>query len=929
MRRALLSALLAALALLGAAVPAQADFGFKDLTVEFEDSGGAPVKQAGSHPFAMTTTLNMNTRLDSEAEEIPDQDIRDLIVDLPPGFVGDPKAAPTCSYADFNTLLDGGYNTCPDASSIGIVAVRLEPGPFVREFAVFNLEPTPGAAARIGFVGFNLPVTMEVGVKPEAPNNVVSSLISIPQSAPFYGADLTLWGNPADPVHDPERGGCLDRLLGSPPPREDCSVELPPRAFLTLPRNCAEPLSTLFRARSWQVDDVWAEEAAQTPALEGCGSLGFEAAIDAQPDTKTAATPMALDFSLDIDDPGLTDPTKNAQSDIKKTQVTLPEGMTVNPSQAEGLDVCTSADFAREKADTAFGAGCPAASRVGTVEVETPLLEGTILRGNVFVAAPRENPFGTLLALYMSIKEPQKGINVGLAGRVEPVQSGPNAGQIVATFDNLPQLPFSHFRFHFRGGDRSALVTPSRCGTYTTEAVFTPWANPDETFTTTSSFEVSQGVGGGPCPAAGPLPFDPTFSAGTTDNRAGSFSPLVMRLQKGDGQQEISRLDTVLPRGLSGKIAGVAQCSDGAIAAASGRNGREELASPSCPAGSRLGSVLAGSGVGPALTYVPGTIYLAGPYGGSPLSIVVITPAVAGPFDLGTVVIREGLNLDPTTAEVKVDGSSSQLIPSFLQGIPLKLRELRVKLDRDQITLNASGCAPRTFRADIFGSASDLFSSADDSAATRTQPYQASACGALGFKPQLSLKLKGGTKRGGHPSLRSVLTPRSGDSNIGGAVVMLPPSEQIDNAHINNPCTRVQFNANQCPPGSVLGVARAETPLLDQPLEGPVYFRSNGGERELPDVVADLHGQFRIILVGFVDSKNARLRTTFADVPDAPVSKFTLNLFGGKRGLLVNSRNLCKGKLHTKLALSAQNGRSYTTSPLLKSSCKTKKRKNR
>jgi len=928
MARRLLVGLLGCLCFLALAAPAQAAFGFEDLIVSFEDSAGEPARQAGSHPFSMTTTIDMNTTINGEGKEVPDEDLRDLTVELPPGFVGDPDAVPTCSSRDFNTLLKGGYNTCPDASTVGVINVRLEPPPVVpREFAVFNLEPTPGSAARLGFVGFNLPVTIEIGLKEESPNNLVSAVINNPQSAPFYGADLTLWGNPSDPVHDPERGGCVERGLGTPPPRQDCSIDIEPRAFLTLPRSCPGPQSARFRARSWQAENVWAEEGATVdPTLEGCENLDFEAEVQAQPDTSAAASPTALDFGIQIDDPGLTDPTKNAFSDIKAARVTLPEGVTINPSQAASLEACSAAGFAAEKSDTTLGLGCPSGSRVGTVEVETPLLQGRILKGNVFVATPFDNPFGTLIALYMTIKEPEMGINVTLAGKVEPIESGPKAGQIVASFDDLPQLPFSDFRFHFQGGPRSALSTPTRCGTYTTEAVFVPWASPDDPYTATSSFDITQGVDGSPCPA-GQLPFDPGFSAGTVGKQAGSFSPFVMRVTKGDGQQEITRLDSILPSGVTGKLAGVAQCSDAAIVAADGKSGKAELADPSCPASSRLGSVVAGAGVGPELTFVDGSIYLAGPYNSSPLSIVVVTPAVAGPFDLGTVVIREGLDLNPITAEVEVLGSAADPIPTFLEGIPLKLRDLRVQIDRDRFTLNATGCDPKTISAGIFGSEGAL--------ASRTAPYRASGCGALAFKPQLKLTLKGSTKRSGHPSLRSVLTPRPGDSNIGRAVVMLPPTEQIDNAHINNPCTRVQFEANQCPPASVLGRARASTPLLDQPLEGPVYFRSNGGERELPDIVAHLKGQFEIVLVGFIDTVPIRgteggyLRARFLSVPDAPVSKFQLNLFGGKRGLLVNNRNLCGGKQRGKLRLSGQNGRAYNTSPVLKTSCKGKGKKTR
>jgi hypothetical protein len=344
-----------------------------------------------------------------------------------------------------------------------------------------------------------------------------------------------------------------------------------------------------------------------------------------------------------------------------------------------------------------------------------------------------------------------------------------------------------------------------------------------------------------------------------------------------------------------------------------------EAALPSCPAGSKIGTLLGGAGVGPELTWVPGSLYLAGPFGGAPLSVVAITPAIAGPFDAGTVVVREGLDVDPESAEVKIDGSASE-IPQILRGIPLRLRDLRLSTDRPDFTQNPTSCEPRQTRATL---------SAPAAGAERTSPYQASGCAALKFAPSLKISLKGGTRRTQHPELRSVLRPRAGDANIARASILLPPTLFIDNAHISNPCTRVQFDASNCPKGSVLGHARAFTPILDEPLEGPVYFRSNGGDRELPDVVADLHGLFHIVAVGWVDSAGERIRTRFQNVPDAPITKFVLNLKGGKTGLLQNSADLCTKKRYVDIALSGQNGRRSESRQALRSSCGGKKGKKR
>ena len=917
MAQRILIPLLALFALLIAAAPAQAAFGFEAVGVEFEKQGGGIAEQAGSHPFAMTTRIDMNRILDAEDHEVPDGTLRDLSVELPPGFVGDPGAVPTCPNDLFRTVLIGGYSGCPDESAIGVIRLRLVPGGAGQVFPVFNLEPTPGTAARIGFLGLSVPVTMGVGVKQEMPNNVVSSLVNVPQTTPFYGSDLTLWGNPADPAHDAERGGCLDLGLNSPPPREDCHVDYEPRAFLTLPRNCSEPLKTTFRARSWQVEGAYAED--ESPPLSGCGKLGFEAEIHSQPDTASASSPAALDFDVDIDDPGLTDPDENAQSDIKAVTVTLPPGVEINPSQAAALEACTPAQLENEKAATPFGSGCPAGSSVGTVEVETPLLQGRALKGHVFVATPYDNPFHSLLALYMTIADPEKGIGVKLAGKVAPVESGPAAGQITATFEDLPQLPFSHLRFHFRGGERSALSTPARCGTYTTTATFTPSAAPSEPFTATSDFEVTSGPGGSPCPQ-GDLAFGPSLQAGTAENDAGSFSPLLLRVQRHDGEQPLTRLDTLLPPGLSGRLAGIPPCPDAALAAARGRSGAAELAAPSCPQASRLGSVLAGAGVGPALTYVPGSLYLAGPYEGAPLSIAAITPAVAGPFDLGTVVVRLGVTVDPVSARIHVLGSSSEPIPTFLRGIPLQLRDLRIAADRQDFTINPTSCEPMAIGASLFGSQGAL--------AQPSEPFQARACGRLGFRPALRLELKGSTHRRAHPRLIATLRPRPGDADIAFAQVRLPRAAFLDQGHIRTICTRVQFaagagNGAQCPAGSVYGRASASTPLLGYPLAGKVFLRSS--DHPLPDLVAAFSGPdyqpIHFELVGRTDAVNNALRNTFESAPDVPVSSFRLELFGGRRGLIELSDSLCR-QPRAHLRMRAHNGRLYREAPKVRAACK-------
>lgn len=933
--RRFLSALIATLALCAAGPSAaSAAFELSDLDVFFENKDKTPALLAGSHPFAMKTNFGISTTL-TPAGQVPEGEVRDVLIEQIPGLVGSQTAVPSCSQADFTNRVEG-RPSCADASAVGYAAAEVEwevipPAEAGRKFhvPVYSLDPPPGVAAQLGFIVLNVPITIDVKVSEAPPYNLVAKLNNVPQAILLYSSEVVLWGNPADPAHDPLRGNCLGHVA-SPTPKPaslgDCPVDIPQRAFLTLPRSCGGPLSTFFEATSWRGERAVgaAETRTKTEPLgiQECEDLVFTPTISSKPTSTSAESATGLDFSLEVDEKGLVDPAERAQSDIREAVATLPEGMTLNPAAANGLEACSLAEYEAESLQAPPGAGCPGSSKVGTVTVETPLLKEPV-SGQLYVAEQNNNPFHSLFALYMVIKSERNGIFIKQAGRVEP---DPQTGRIRTAFSEIPQLPFSRFTLHFRGGPGAPLTTPSRCGTQQVSAILTPWSG-GAPVTTTSSFMIDSASGGGPC-SSGLPPFLPRLEGGSFDRTAGQYSPFYVRFTRSDGEQEMTRFNAVLPPGVLGKIAGIEKCSDAAIEQARGHSGREELASPSCPQSSRIGSVIAGAGVGSSLTYVEGTLYLAGPYAGSPLSVVAITPGVAGPFDLGTVAIRETLTLNPTTAEVEIGGAASDPLPRILEGVPLHLRDLRILVDRPNFTLNATNCDAESLRAMFFGSAADLLSPADDVTASSSDHYQASGCGKLKYRPKLSLKLLGGTKRGGHPSVRALLTPRVGDANAKRAVVTLPSTEQIDNAHINNPCTRVQFAAEACPKKSILGRAKAISPLLDSPLEGPVYFRSNGGERELPDIVADLRGQFRIVLAGFIDSKRGRLRTTFANIPDAPVSRFELNLVGGKRGLLVNNQNLCSRKLRVKMRLTGQNGVSRRITPPLRTSCKGKRKRH-
>jgi hypothetical protein len=457
-----------------------------------------------------------------------------------------------------------------------------------------------------------------------------------------------------------------------------------------------------------------------------------------------------------------------------------------------------------------------------------------------------------------------------------------------------------------------------------------PWSgNPP--VDVSSTFKVISGHNESPCPPPGAAPFKPGFAAGTLNNAAGKYSPFYMRITRGDGEQDLSRLSAVLPPGVVPRLVGVGRCSDAQIAAAKANSGLVERSNPSCPANSQIGRTSAGAGVGSQLIYVPGKVYLAGPYHGDPLSAVAITPAVAGPFDVGTVVVREALTVDPRTGEGQIDGAASDPIPHLLAGIPLVVRELEVYADRPNFTLNPTDCAGFQTKATVWGAGTALEPLAE-SPVGLAAPFQAVNCSKLGFEPQLGLRMKGGTLRGAHPRVRGTFRPRGGDANLEDLALRLPRSTFLDQGHIRTVCTRVQFAAAGghgagCPAGAIYGHVRAFTPLLEDPLEGPVFLRSSN--HKLPDLVAALHGLVDIEAVARVDSQHGGIRVTFTDVPDAPISKVVVDMQGGDKGLAVNSTNLCLAKHRASASLVGHNGKALTLKPLVQASCAKARKSSR
>ena len=910
MRHVRAAFLAACLTIAAFAAPARADLANYGIE-SFE--AATSTDQAGAHP-----DLTIDLSLKREANgELPSA-TRDATFELPPGLLGNPTTVSVCSVAQFASTdveTKGNATGCPQSAQVGIVEVELFRGKALVPIAepLYNLEPRFGEPARFGFIGQSFPIFIGTKLRSDSDYGVTADAEGTSSLIPLLSVRAQIWAVPADESHDAQRITPYEAAHGgaAETPSGKRSSGLVPEAFTVNPTRCG--VAQGIKATVAPYAPVGLKDEAFAPLGEnyGCGLLGFSPTLSIAPTSTSASTGSGLDVELKFPDEGLRDPGLKSDVAMKRAEVTLPAGVTVNPSQAVGLASCSKADFAREGFDSAPGEGCPESSKIGSLTAKSPLLEESA-EGSLFIAKPYDNPFGTLIALYMVLKVPDRGVVVKLPMRVE---ADPRTGRLSTVIDDIPQLPVSSFRLHFREGARAPLITPSRCGSYESTATFTSWAG--QVRAVHPSFQVSSGPGGGPCPI-GALPFGPGFSAGTLSNNAGSYSPFDMRLTRRDGDRELTRFSATLPPGVTGKLAGVSRCSDAGIEAARAKGGLAEQASPSCPASSQIGHVLAGAGVGTVLTYVKGNLYLAGPYRGAPLSVAAIVPAVAGPFDVGTVVIRQGLQVSPRTGVVTADGERGDPLPRILAGIPLRARDVMVDVDRDRFTLNPTSCDPLRTTARLWGSG-DVLGPADDSPVSLAARFQAANCSRLGFDPRLGLRLKGGTSRGAHPALRGVYRPRPGEANLASMVVRLPHAEFIDQAHFKTICTRVQFAAKACPTGAVYGHATAITPLLDEPLRGPIYLRSSS--HELPDLVVALHGLVDVEAVAHIDSVDGGLRATFTDVPDAPLTKVTVSMQGAKKGLIINSTDLCRGQHRATATPTAQNAKRSTLNSALQVDC--------
>jgi hypothetical protein len=878
----------------------------------------------------------------------PEGEVKTIRVDLPVGLSVNPQATLQCELKEFKASA----SNCPLASKVGesavttsLAGVVTEPTPPLTQVPVYNVEPKFGEPALFGLELADNEVFLRSDVAWESDYHE-GFTIDVPETLPTGLGGLVLQNRL---VFDGRSGN---------------------GTFITTPTTCLGPAnvapfehvySTWLRADSWEkpnptfpVGSSYFESPIPTEPLltptfpKECDEIPFEPSLGVDPNTAKTDSPSGAIVTVEVpfEEPSeeeiLEEFTKPASSQLRTAKVTLPAGMGLNPSAANGLVACTDAQFGK---GTRNPVACPAASKIGTVQVETPPLPEHSLEGNVYLGQQlsRDPTSGNEYRIFVDIESARYGISARLIGNTA---ADPQTGQLTTTFAENPQVPFSSFRLQFESGSKAPLTSPPTCGPNTATSQMTPWSsaqgskavgeeggpNGEPPASPSGKFTLTSAPAGGACPATlAARPFSPGFTDSTAKPKAGAFSPFQVNITRQDGEQELKGVDVTLPPGLTAKLAGLTYCPEAALAAAAANSGAAEAAKSSCPASSLIGSASVLSGTGPAPIHIEGKAFLTGPYHGAPLSLAVVTPATAGPFDLGSVVVRVALFIDPSTAQVR---AVSDPIPHVFGGALLDVRSIAVKMDRPNFSLNPTNCSPMAVAGALHGGGANPADPAAFSSLAVSAPFQVNGCDQLGFGPKLFLRLFGATRRAKNPKLRAVFLTHSGDANPAHVAVTLPRALILDQSSISKVCTRTQFAARECPKNSVYGYARAFTPLLDHPLEGPVYMRSS--DNPLPDLVAALRGQVEIDLDGRTDTIHGHLRNTFDVIPDVPVSKFVLTVRGGKSGLLTNTTNLCprkKGHHHgpsmrAVAKIAGQNGKTANQRPLVRTPCNKGKKKH-
>jgi hypothetical protein len=902
-------------------VPHQADDGWQAGTCKLDaptpcsvDTKAQWFEQASGHPPVGFTQIIVKHGAPGET---PVGNLKTIRVDLPVGLSINPQATPAQCTVGAGQHPDS--TTCAPTTQVGESQLTVSDAlgvPLPLTVPVFNLVPSQGEPARFGFSLLGTDVYLEANIAWDSDYH---------EGFTIHAVNLEKEGLPLGPL-----GELLKvRLLKN---RLVFNGQSGNGTFITTPGTCNNPAipafehiySTYLRADSYEEPDP--SFPAGSPSIESplppgtmpkeCNTIPFKPSVSVKPGSGQADSPDGPAVTVNV--PFEPNPLTQGQSNLRTAKVSLPQGMGLNPSAANGLLACTDSQLGK---GTTHPVACPPASKIGTVAIETPPLPNGSLNGNVYLGQQlsRDPASGQEYRIFVDAESPRYGISVRLIGNVS---ANPQTGQLTTTFAENPQVPFSSFRLQFDGGSKATLTSPPTCGPNKTTTQMTPWsgnapATPEDGFTLTSA------PGGGPCAKTlAARPFAPGFGAKSTNPKGGAYTHVVVDATRSDGNQELKGVDINLPPGLTAKLAGVRYCPEATIAAAAASSGAAEAANPTCPNSSLVGSAAVAAGSGSNPLHINGKVFLAGRYHGAPLSLAVITPATAGPFDLGTVVVRVALFVDPETARVR---AVSDPIPHVFGGALLDLRAISVNLDRKDFALNPTNCAAMSTAGALRGGGANPLDPAAFSSFPVSVPFKVNGCENLDFKPKLFVRLFGGTRRAKSPKLRAVLVAREGDANIGRASVKLPKPLILEQSSLANVCTRVQFAANDCPKDSVYGFAEAYTPLLDGPLKGPVYLRSSS--HELPDMVAALNGQVDIDLDGRIDSVKGRLRTTFDTVPDVPVSKFIVTVRGGKHGLLVNSTNLCAKKYRVIARFTGQNGKKANQRPKLRVPCKGKKGK--
>ncbi len=815
---------------------------------------------------------------------------------------------PTCTDAQlvYESGEHGGVTQCPLASQVGTISFEIaNPNggtklPAHITVPLYNMEVTSfGVTAEFGFRAILFTQTLTIGVRP-GDSGLTITTPNITKVEP-RNISVTVWGIPAAEEHDAQRGeacgvgfevpAICHNEFGGPQ-----AAKIPVKPYLSNPTSC-EPHIATMTADSWEYPEDWTPPAqTEVGPITGCEHVPFDPEIEVAPTTRSAESPSGLNISLVVPQ-SWENPFSLSTANLENTTVALPVGYTANPSLASGLGTCTPEQFASETSSSPPGAGCPPESKIGVVNVETPVLSEK-LTGNIYIATPFDNKFDSLLGLYIVVKDPARGIIVKLQGQIEPNET---TGQLVTTFDENPQVPFSKFTLELDQDQTSPLVSPPTCGTYTAQAAFTPWSAPlAPPQLLESSFEIEDGIGGGPCPAGGIPPFKPGLTAGTLNNSAGSYSPMDIHITRNDGEQEITGFSSQLPPGLTANLSGIPFCTEADIQLAREKTGAQEETAPSCPAASEIGHTLVGAGVGSVLAYAPGKVYLAGPFEGAPFSITSITSAKVGPFDLGTVVVHLPLFINPETAAVSIPSGAANQIPHIIKGIVVHVRDIRVYIERNNFTINPTNCNTMNFASTVVGGGADPANSADNDPVTTNDSFHLANCQNLQFKPKFSVSTSGKTSKADGASLTAKLVyptaPQGTQANIREVKVDLPKQLPSRLTTLQKACTAAQFNTNPagCPAASNIGHAKAITPILPVPLEGPVYFVSHGGEA-FPSLEVVLQGYgVRIDLVAatFI-SKSGITSSTFHTVPDQPVTSFEITLPEGKFSALAANGNLC------------------------------------